>query len=88
MSELNGPWFVYMVRCADNSLYTGITTDIERREKEHNSKKGMAARYTRVRQPVSMVYQESCEDRSAAAKREWAIKQLNKRQKELLVTQG
>jgi putative endonuclease len=78
-------WFVYMLRCADNSLYTGVTTDIERREKEHNSKTASAAKYTRVRQPVKVVYQEQAEDRSSACKREWAIKKLSKIRKEALV---
>ena len=73
-------WFVYMVRCADDTLYTGVTTDVERRLSEHNhGAKG--AKYTRVRRPVSLVYQEAAPCRSSACKREWAIKQLSKSQK-------
>lgn len=78
-------WFVYIVRCADNSLYTGITTDLERRLSEHNGEGG--ARYTRSRQPVELVYQEEAGSRSEASKREMAIKQLKRKQKETLVNQ-
>jgi putative endonuclease len=67
-------WHVYMVRCADGSLYTGITTDVERRVSAHNA--GQGARYTRSRGPVTLVYREQAEDRPAALRREHAIKQL------------
>lgn len=63
------------MRCADGTLYTGITTDIARRELEHNSEKN-GARYTRSRRPVTLVYSEKVEDRSEASKREHAIKKL------------
>jgi len=77
-------WFVYMVRCADNSLYTGITIDITRRINEHNSlKKG--ARYTRSRQPVCLVYQERVATRSLASKREIVLKRLQKAEKECVI---
>ncbi len=73
-------WTVYILLCADNSLYTGITTDVERRLDEHNGA-SLGARYTRARQPVQLVYQESCPCRSTAAKREAAIKQLSRAEK-------
>lgn len=76
-------WFVYIVKCSDDSLYTGITNDKERRLAQHN--KGKASKYTRVRLPVEMVYTEVAEDRSEASKREWAIKQLSKKQKLALI---
>ncbi len=76
-------WFVYMVRCSDKSLYTGITTDVERRVAEHNGEGG--ARYTRSRNPVTLVYKEHIESRSLASKREIAIKKLTKKQKETLI---
>lgn len=76
-------WFVYMLRCCDNSLYTGITTDLERRLDEH--RKGEGARYTRSRKPLDMVYYETTDSRSQASKREFAIKQLSKLQKEALL---
>ena len=79
-------WYVYMVRCSDNSLYTGITIDIERRIDEHNSSNRLAAKYTRVRRPVSLVYSEALASKSEAAKRESAIKQLNKQEKEQLIS--
>ncbi len=83
-------WFVYMLRCADNSLYTGITTDVLRRIAEHNGlgAKGAGAKYTRMRQPVELVYQECLANRSQAGKREFALKRLTKAQKEQLVRQA
>ncbi len=77
----NTPWFLYMVRCADDTLYTGITTDVERRISEHNSDDRAGARYTRTRRPVQLVYTEQMESRSAASIREAAIKKLTRRQK-------
>ena len=74
------PWTVYILRCADGSLYTGVTRDVARRVKEHNSNK-LAARYTRARRPVMLVYQEPARTRSAACKREYQIKQLTRRDK-------
>lgn len=68
-------WFVYILRCADGTLYTGITTNLARREQEHNSEK-KGARYTRSRRPVVLVYSEEAADRSEASKREYAIKKL------------
>ena len=65
-----------MLQCADNSLYTGITTDVERRVMEHNTDNKKAARYTRVRRPVTLVYQEACEDRAHASTREYQLKKL------------
>lgn len=79
-------WFVYMLRCADNSLYTGITTDVERRVDEHNGAKSIT-KYTRARQPVALVYKERVETRSEAGKREVALKKLKKEDKETLVKQ-
>ena len=76
-------WYVYMLRCADNTLYTGITTDIQRRIKEHNNKQA-GAKYTRAKRPVTLVYSEAIPNRSAALKREAEIKKLSKREKENL----
>ena len=72
-----------MLRCRDGSLYTGITTDVEKRVAAHNSGKG--AKYTRSRKPVELVYQEECTDHSAALKRELEIKALTKEEKEKLI---
>jgi len=74
-----------MLRCADDSLYTGITKDIERRVAEHNSGKQLSASYTRSRLPVTIVYQETCNTRSKATKRELAIKKLDRQEKERLL---
>jgi putative endonuclease len=78
------PYFVYIVQCSDQTYYTGITTDISRRIDEHNnSDKG--AKYTRARRPVTLIYQESCEDKSSALKRERVIKKFRREQKEALI---
>jgi len=77
-------WIVYMVRCRDNSLYTGCTNDLPHRIQMHNSGKG--AKYTKSRLPVTLVYQEVCSDKSAALKREFSIKRFTKAQKEQLIT--
>jgi len=77
-------WHVYILECNDNSLYTGVTTDLERRLHEHNnSNKG--ARYTRARRPVCMVYYETVSSRSDACKRECALKKLSATEKRMLV---
>lgn len=76
-------WYVYILRCADNTLYTGSTDDVERRVAVHNSGKG--AKYTRGRTPVEVVYTEECESCSAALKREYAIKQLSRGEKIKLI---
>ena len=78
-------WVVYMVRCADRTLYTGITTDVARRLSEHNGDGKPAARYTRSRRPVQLVYQEIATSRAQAARREYEIKQLQRHAKEALV---
>lgn len=78
-------WFVYIVRCNDNSLYTGITTDIPRRVAEHNGKK-KSARYTRVRQPICLVYSETAASRADACKREAQIKSLSRSAKLALIS--
>ena len=80
-------WKCYIVQCSDNSLYTGITTDIERRVDEHNtSNKG--AKYTKTRRPVKLVYSESHTDRSTSSKREYEIKKLNRTDKLKLIDAG
>jgi putative endonuclease len=72
-------WFVYILRCGDGSLYTGITTDLATRLARHASGKG--ARYTASRLPVELVYWEEAADRSAASRREWRIKGLPRAEK-------
>jgi putative endonuclease len=71
-------WFVYILRCADGTLYTGITTDLERRIQEHNNGTSTAARYTRARRPVTPVYVEGAENRATAARREAELKRLRR----------
>ena len=72
-------WKLYILRCGDGSLYTGITTDVEKRLEAHRSGKG--AKYTRGRGPLELVFREKAESHSDAAKREWQIKQLTRAQK-------
>ena len=79
-------WFVYILRCADNSLYTGVALDVNKRLDEHNGIEKNGAKYTHGRRPVKLVYQEASISRSDAYKREHAIKCLNKSQKEHLIT--
>lgn len=74
-------WFIYIARCADTTLYTGVTTCVQRREAEHNGLGRRGARYTKVRRPVSIIWFERAENRSAACKREAAIKKLTRQQK-------
>lgn len=79
-------WYLYILRCGDGSLYTGITTDVERRFKTHCQGKG--AKYTRGRGPLTLVYRETCGSHSQALKRELEIKALPRQEKEkLLVTE-
>jgi len=78
-------WFVYIVLCNDGTLYTGVTTDINRRVEEHNSGKG--AKYTRARRPVRLQAAWSFPDRSSALKEEHRIKRMSRKEKEqLLIT--
>lgn len=76
-------WRVYLLRCADGSLYAGITTDLERRLAEHNA--GRGARYTRSRLPAELVYSETAADRAAAQRREHVIRRLSRTDKQRLV---
>jgi putative endonuclease len=80
------PWTVYLARCGDGSLYTGLTTDPDRRLAEHN--RGCGAAYTRSRLPVVLVYLEQVADRSHALRREYAIKRMNRAEEEALPLGG
>ena len=76
-------WQVYILRCGDDTLYTGITNDLEKRIQAHSEKRG--ARYTRSRLPVNLVYREAADSRSLASQREIAIKKLTREQKLALI---
>lgn len=76
-------WYLYILRCRDGSLYTGITTDVDKRFEAHCTGKG--AKYTRGRGPLELVYREECGDHSAALKRELAVKRLQRHDKEALI---
>lgn len=77
-------WYVYLLNCADDSYYTGITTDPKRRLQEHNENDKKAAKYTRARRPLKMVYFELCQSRSDAAVREYEIRKLSRKKKIVL----
>ena len=79
-------WYLYLLRCGDGTLYTGITTDVEKRLEAHRAGKG--AKYTRGRLPLELVYREICEDHSHALKRELAVKKLSRQEKEKLIAKG
>lgn len=80
------PWFVYVLRCADGTLYTGSTTDPAKRLRAHNE--GAGAKYTRARRPCTLIYSEPAADRSAALRREAAIKKLSRAEKLRLIEAG
>lgn len=75
----SGRWFCYLLACADGTLYTGITTGLDRRLAVHNA--GVASKYTRSRRPVRLLWAEPCRDRSAASRREAAVKALPRARK-------
>lgn len=79
-------WHLYILRCGDGSLYTGITTDVAHRLAMHRSGKG--AKYTRGRGPLELVYREECEDHGTALRRELAIKALSREEKMALIGEG
>jgi putative endonuclease len=78
-------YFVYIVRCKDNSLYCGQTKNVKKRIEEHNSSNSKGAKYTKGRRPVALVYQERYSSKSMALKREHMIKKLPKKEKESLI---
>ncbi len=79
-------WQVYIVECADRSLYTGIAIDVKTRVAQHNN--GAGAKYTRSRRPVTLVFSEQADNRGAALRREHEIKQLPAAEKRLLIAKG
>lgn len=76
-------WYLYILRCGDGSLYTGITTDVEKRLEVH--RRGKGAKYTRGRGPLELIYREECGDHSAALRRELEIKALSREEKLKLI---
>jgi len=79
-------WVIYILQCADDTLYTGITNDLEKRLQQHNGELKNGAKYTRSRQPVTLVYTETSCSRSEASKREYVIKHLSRSEKETLIS--
>lgn len=83
LQNIMGNWAVYIVRCADDTLYIGISNDVGKRIAAHNAGKG--AKYTKPRLPVALAYCEDAEDRSTASKREAVLKKLTRREKLVLI---
>lgn len=81
-------WWVYLIRCGNDSLYTGIATDVARRFEEHESQGPKGAKYTRGKLPLELVYQKEIGNRSEACKEELRIKALTRKQKLALITLG
>jgi len=81
-------WYVYIVRCNDGSLYTGIATDVERRISQHHKRDGKGAKYLRGRGPLELVFVQECESRSAALRNESRMKKFSKTEKEDLIKSG
>lgn len=81
---MKSSWYIYIVRCCDGTFYTGITIDIKKRLSEHNSPEG-GAKYTSGRQPVELVYSETADSRSEAARREYQIKKMSRSAKMVLI---
>ncbi len=88
LSRAQNMWFVYIVKCADGSFYTGITNNVERRVKEHNQSNTVGSKYIRTRRPVTLVYSKKIRTRSEALKREFEIKHLSRETKEKLIFLG
>lgn len=82
---MDSEWHLYILRCGDGTLYTGITTDVEKRLQQHRS--GRGAKYTRGRSPLTLVYREVCGSHSDALKRECVVKGMTRLQKEKLASQ-
>jgi putative endonuclease len=76
-------WLLYILKCRDGTLYTGITTDLPRRVRQHND--GRASRYTRSRLPAKLIFSEPCRNRSQALKREYAMKRLSRKEKKAYI---
>lgn len=81
-------WYVYIARCADKSLYTGVTTEPKRREREHNGELQGGAKYTRARRPVKIIWSELHNGRSEATQREYQIKRFSRQKKLALVSEA
>ena len=78
-------WQVYLLQCADSSLYAGVTTDLARRLQQHNGQLAGGARYTKARRPAVLVWSEACDSRSDAQQREYALRRLSRAQKLALI---
>ena len=83
---MESTWYLYILRCKDGTLYTGITTDVDKRFAAHTAGKG--AKYTRGRGPLVLLYRETCGDHSAALKREAEMKKLTRQEKEAFLLQN
>jgi len=85
MTTKKDSWFVYILRCADETLYTGIAKDVEKRLQQHNTDDKAGAKYTRSRRPVALLYSESYGSRSEASRREYQVKRMTRKEKLILI---
>ena len=81
-------WFVYLLQCSDGSFYTGVTTDLSRRVRQHNGEIVGGANYTRARRPVTLAWHEACENRSVAQQREHAVRRSSRVEKQRLIAES
>ena len=81
-------WFVYLVRCSDGTFYAGVTTDLQRRVRQHNGEIVGGANYTRARRPVALAWCEECENRSVAQQREYSVRHLSREEKHRLAAKA
>lgn len=88
MSPCSNPWYLYIIRCKNGHLYTGVTTDVARRFNEHASGGPKAAKYLRGKGPLTLMYQETLADRSRALRREIEVKKLSREGKLTLISNG
>ena len=87
-ADSDDSWFVYLLQCSDGSFYTGVTTDLERRLRQHNGEIVGGANYTRARRPVALSWFEACEDRSVAQQREYLVRRSPRLEKQRLAATG
>jgi len=86
-NNINKIWYFYVVQCSDNTLYAGVTTNINRRIQEHNTN-NLGAKYTKTRRPVKLIYHKFFENRSTAQKAEYKFKKLTRKQKEKIINKN
>lgn len=88
IANSNDSWYVYLLQCSDGSFYTGVTTDLKRRVRQHNGEIVGGANYTRARRPVALAWYEACENRSVAQQREHMVRHSPRPEKQRLILEA